>query len=61
MNSTERSRNRRKKMKKNPVKYAEYLQKEKERDKARREKKKQLLKNNTLAAKRTKITATKAE
>lgn len=39
-------------MNENPVKCAEYLQKEKERDKARREKKKQLLENNTLAAKK---------
>lgn len=39
-------------MKENPVKFAEYLQKEKERDKARRENKKQLLKNSTLAVKK---------
>ena len=62
MNSTERSRNHRKKIKENPLKYAEYLQKEKERDKVRREKKKKLLKKSTLASKKKKTTtATKGE
>jgi hypothetical protein len=54
MSSTERSRNYGEKIKENPLKYAEYLQKEKERDKARRKKKKKLLKRNTAAAKKEK-------